>query len=105
MCLPSGEMPLPCNANCTLPELFAGADYRPRVAVATIANAMNVGATSTFNPLRWTFEDDAQLRQLLHPQRVGHETIRGTALRRARQFGEIAFPQTATAFAVLDRNR
>src|SRR5574337_509293 len=41
MGLPIGEVRLACNANATLPDYFAGADYTPRAAVATVANAMH----------------------------------------------------------------
>jgi len=47
--LPVGEVRLACNANVTLPEFFGGGDYRPRDAVATLANAMDVGAPATSN--------------------------------------------------------
>jgi len=101
--LPIGEVQLACNANATLTEFFAGADYRPREAVATIANAMDVGAPSNFERLRWTFPDDAPLRQLLRAQSVDDDTIRATVLRHAREHGELVCPHTATAFALLDR--
>jgi threonine synthase len=103
MGLPIGEVQLACNANATLPEFFAGADYRPREAVATVANAMDVGAPSNFERLRWTFPDEAQLRQTLRAESVDDDTIRATALHHAREHGEIVCPHTATAFALLDR--
>jgi threonine synthase len=101
--LPIGEVRLACNANATLPEFFAGADYRPREAVATVANAMDVGAPSNFERLRWTFPDEAQLRQTLRAESVDDDTIRATALHHAREQGEVVCPHTATAFALLDR--
>jgi len=101
--LPIGEVRLACNANATLPEFFAGADYRPREAVATVANAMDVGAPSNFERLRWTFPDEAQLRQTLRAESVDDDTIRATALNHAREHGEVVCPHTATAFALLDR--
>jgi threonine synthase len=103
MGLPIGEVQLACNANAILPEFFAGADYRPREAIATVANAMDVGAPSNFERLRWTFPNAAQLRQALRAESVGDDTIRATALHHAREHGEIVCPHTATAFALLDR--
>ncbi|MEO5830964.1 MAG: threonine synthase [Rhodanobacter sp.] len=105
MGLPIGEVQLACNANATLPEFFAGADYQPREAVATIANAMDVGAPSNFERLRWTFPDDAQLRQLLAVTSVSDAAIRQTITNHAREHGQVLCPHTATAMHQLDRLR
>ena len=103
--LPIGEVRLACNANATLPEFFAGADYRPREAIATLANAMDVGAPSNFERLRWTFPDEARLRRLLRAYSVDDATIRRTLADHARAHGEVFCPHTATAMHLLDRLR
>ncbi len=105
MGLPIGEVELTCNANATLPDYFAGAAYAPREAVATIANAMDVGAPSNFERLRWTFPDEAQLRQVLHAHGVDDATIRQTISQHAREHGEVICPHTATAMHRLDELR
>jgi threonine synthase len=102
--LPIGNVRLACNANATLPEFLAGADYRPREAVATIANAMDVGAPSNVERLRWSF-DDATLRRDLPATGVDDEAIRATLGRHAREHGEVFCPHTATAVHVLDTLR
>ena len=104
MGLPVGRVHLACNANATLPEFLAGADYRPREAVATIANAMDVGAPSNAERLRWLF-DDATLRRELPATRVDDAAIRETIARHARDHGEVFCPHTATAVHVLDVRR
>lgn len=104
MGLPIGEIRLACNANTTLPEFFAGRGYRPRDAVPTLANAMDVGAPSNFERLRWTFHgDDHSLRHALRADSIDDATIRTTVLRHAREHGEVVCPHTATALAVLER--
>lgn len=104
MGLPVGEIRLACNANTTLPEFFAGADYRPRDAVPTIANAMDVGAPSNFERLRWTCHgDDDALRHALRATSIDDVTIRATLLRHARDHGELLCPHTATALALVER--
>jgi len=103
--LPVGEVRLACNANATLPDYFAGADYAPREAIATIANAMDVGAPSNFERLRWTFPDEAQLRRLLQAHSVDDAAIRQTIIRHARGHGEVFCPHTATAMHQLDQLR
>jgi threonine synthase len=105
MGLPVGEVRLACNANATLPEFFAGADYRPREAVATLANAMDVGAPSNFERLRWTFPNESALRQLLQAYSVDDAAIRQTIAHHARAHGEVLCPHTATAMQLLDRLR
>jgi len=101
--LPIGEVRLACNANATLPEFFAGGDYRPRDAAPTLANAMDVGAPSNFERLRWSChgQDDA-LRRDLHAESVDDASIRATLLRHAREHGEVVCPHTATALALLE---
>ena len=103
--LPVGEVRLACNANATLPDYFAGAEYAPREAIATLANAMDVGAPSNFERLRWTFPNEVRLRQLLQAHSVDDAAIRQTIIRHARAHGEVFCPHTATAMHLLDQLR
>lgn len=103
--LPVGEVCLACNANASLSEFFAGLDYRPREAVATLANAMDVGAPSNFERLRWTFPCVADLRAQTQACSVDDEAIRRTLRHHAREYGEVFCPHTATAMHLLDRLR
>jgi len=105
MGLPVGELRLACNANATLPEFFAGGAYAPREAVATLANAMDVGAPSNFERARWSFGSDAALRAALHAQGVDDAAIRRTIAAHARDHGEVFCPHTATAVHLLDALR
>ena len=102
MGLPIGEIHLACNANMTLCDYFEGDPYSPRAAIATLANAMDVGAPSNFERLRWTFPYDADLRAELHASSVDDERIVETIVRHARDHGELFCPHTATAMHVLD---
>ncbi|HEY9512865.1 MAG TPA: threonine synthase [Rhodanobacter sp.] len=103
--LPVGAVRLACNANTTLPDYFGGADYAPREAIATLANAMDVGAPSNFARLRWTFPDEAALRQLVQARSVDDDTIGRTIRHHARDHHEVFCPHTATAMALLDQLR
>jgi threonine synthase len=105
MGLPIGQVRLACNANATLPDYFSGHDYQPREAVATLANAMDVGAPSNFERLRWTFPDETKLRHLLHAHCVDDDSIRQTITSHAHEHGEVFCPHTATAMHELDRLR
>ena len=101
--LPIGKVLLACNANATLPEFFAGNSYQPREAVATLANAMDVGAPSNFERLRWTFPAARELRKQTHALSVDDTTIRRTIANHAREYGSVFCPHTATAVHLLDR--
>ncbi|WP_449427162.1 threonine synthase [Rhodanobacter umsongensis] len=103
--LPIGTVQLACNANATLPDYFAGAAYAPREAVATLANAMDVGAPSNFERLCWTFPNAAELRRLLQAHSVADATIRQTIAWHAHEHNELFCPHTATAMHRLDRLR
>lgn len=103
--LPLGRIVLATNANDVLPQFFDGGDYAPRTSVATLANAMDVGAPSNFERLRWLYPDDAELRRAFRAVSVDDETIRTTIARRFRDHGEVFCPHTATAVHVLERLR
>jgi threonine synthase len=103
--LPIGQIALATNANRTLPDFFAGADYRPHASIATHANAMDVGAPSNFERLRWLFPDAEQLRQAFTVDAVNDVTIDATVRVRYESFGEIFCPHTATAVHTLERLR
>jgi threonine synthase len=105
MGLPIGQIRLACNANATLPDFFDGSDYTPRQAIATLANAMDVGAPSNFERLRWTFPDAGDLRAQLQAQSVDDRTICNVIAKHAREHDEVFCPHTATAMHVLDNLR
>ncbi|HXS02835.1 MAG TPA: threonine synthase [Rhodanobacter sp.] len=105
MGLPIGQVRLACNANATLPDYFAGGEYTPREALPTLANAMDVGAPSNFERLRWAFPDEAPLRRTLSASSVDDATIRYTIAHHAREHGEVFCPHTATAMHLHDRLR
>ena len=104
MGLPVGPVHLACNANTVLPDFLAGADYAPRASVATLANAMDVGAPSNIERLRW-WADDASLRAGLSAGSVDDAAIRDTLRRLAHAHGLLACPHTATALHELERLR
>ena len=105
MGLPIGQIRLACNANATLPDFFAGSDYTPRHAVATLANAMDVGAPSNFERLCWTFPNASELRSQLQAHSVDDRTICATIALHAREHDEVFCPHTATAMHLLDQLR
>ncbi|HUD43651.1 MAG TPA: threonine synthase [Dokdonella sp.] len=103
--LPLGPVVLANNANRVLADFFAGADYAPRVSVATLANAMDVGAPSNFERLAWLYPEPARLREAVTSQSVEDAEIRATIAATATRRGIVVCPHTACAAAVLERLR
>jgi len=104
--VPLGRIVLATNANHVLPDYFDGGEYAPKASVATIANAMDVGAPSNFERLRWLYRgDDAALRAAFTARSVDDATIRATIAERHAKYGETFCPHTATAVHVLERLR
>lgn len=102
--LPIGRIVFSTNANPTLREFFSGHDYAPRPSIATLANAMDVGAPSNFERLRWLYPDE-ELRHQFLVDAVGDDAIRATIRDRHAKYGEIFCPHTATAIRTLENLR
>jgi len=103
--LPVGDIVLATNANRVLPDFFAGGAYTPRPSVATLANAMDVGAPSNFERLRWIYADDDALRKALDAEAADDDAIRNEIRASESRYGALVCPHTATATAVLGRMR
>lgn len=105
MGLPIGEIVLATNANDVLPRYFAGGDYAPDTTKATIANAMDVGAPSNFERLRYWHDDDAALRAAVTAHAVDDATIRATIATAPERHGIVPCPHTACGLHVLETLR
>ncbi|WP_417496265.1 threonine synthase [Maricaulis sp.] len=96
--LPIGPVVLATNANATLSDWHASGQYTARQSIATLANAMDVGAPSNFERLSGfgvdlvedvVRVDDAAIRQRIRSTHAGS--------------GYIACPHTATALEAYAR--
>lgn len=103
--MPIGEVVFACNANATLPDFFGGMPYRPRDAVPTIANAMDVGSPSNFERLRHLFGDETTSRANGRAESIDDAAIRDTIRRHAASDGEVFCPHTATGIRVFEKLR
>ena len=104
--VPLGQIVLATNANTVLPDFFAGRAYAPGPSVATLANAMDVGAPSNFERLRWFWQgDEAALRRDFTAASVSDARIAEVIALRHAAFGQIHCPHTACALAVLEDMR
>ena len=100
--LPIGRIVLSTNANQVLPEFFAGADYSPEPSQQTLANAMDVGAPSNFERLRWMYPDTAKLRAAFTAVATSDEQIREAIVKLHARTGHVVCPHTATALHALE---
>jgi len=103
--LPIGEIVMATNANRALPDFLATGEYRPRVAVSTLANAMDVGAPSNLERLRHFIPGLADLQRSVSAE-VVHDAEISRVLRESEsRYGHVVCPHTATALAVVERRR
>ncbi|MFL6194853.1 MAG: threonine synthase [Thermoanaerobaculia bacterium] len=101
MGLPVESFVAATNANDTVPEYLDTGTYRPRASVATLSNAMDVGAPNNWERIEHLFAGEIEaLRRVL---RWGRKTDAETeeAIRSLRTRGYLADPHAAVAYAVL----
>jgi threonine synthase len=100
--LPIDRVVLATNANRVLADFVATGHYEPRASLATLANAMDVGAPSNVERLRHRFED---VTKVVQADWVDDETIRSSIKRTLEETGQIICPHTACGMEVLRRLR
>ncbi|HEX3528561.1 MAG TPA: threonine synthase [Thermoanaerobaculia bacterium] len=92
------------NANTVVPEYLETGLYRPRPSVATLSNAMDVGAPSNWERIESLFQGDWQaLRGALRWGSLDEEGTRKT-IRDLDAGGYLCDPHGAVAYAVLSKN-
>jgi len=91
------------NANRTVPDYLESGEYRARSSVATLSNAMDVGAPSNWERIAHLFGGDWQaLRSTLRWGSLDDDGTRA-AIRDLDARGYLADPHGAVACAVLER--
>jgi threonine synthase len=100
--LPIGKIVLATNANRVLPEFLRTGRYEPTASLATMANAMDVGAPSNLERLRDRYTDPAAV---VEADWVDDDTIRATITATLRDRGVVVCPHTACGLAVRERLR
>lgn len=101
MGLPVAAFIAATNANATVPDYLETGDYRPRPSVATLSNAMDVGAPNNWERIEHLFGGDLDaLRRVLRwgwrSDEETEETLRGL-----HALGYLADPHAAVAYGVL----
>jgi threonine synthase len=103
MGLPVHQFIAATNLNNTVPAYLATGLYEPKTSVATISNAMDVGAPSNFVRLSRLLDDDlAQIRDAVTGFFVDDPATEITMQATYAQFGYISCPHTAVGINSLD---
>jgi threonine synthase len=89
--------------NDTVPRYLESGRYEPRPSSPTLANAMDVGAPSNFERMRWMFNDDvAAMRRMVRASVQTDDEVRQTIRTVFENWGYVCDPHTAIAYAGLD---
>jgi threonine synthase len=103
--LPIGDIALATNANRVLSEFVASGEYRPRAAVATLANAMDVGAPSNLERLRRLFPQHRDLTAAVSASAFDDATLQQVMRAAPTRYGQVVCPHTAAAVALVEQRR
>lgn len=101
MGLPVGQIVLASNANRVLPDFLDSGRYEPRASLATLANAMDVGAPSNLERLRTLFPEHSALTAEVSARSVDDAQIRTRIRTFWAEQGLAICPHTAVAADVL----
>lgn len=102
---PIGDIVLATNANQVVQDFFDTGDYSPRDSVGTLANAMDVGAPSNLERLRFLYPGAEFHRAVFKVESVGDDEIRRAIPVTLDRYDEIVCPHTACGMVVLERLR
>lgn len=102
--LPVKAFVVATNANTTVPDFLETGVYRPRPSVATLSNAMDVGAPSNWERIHALFQGDvgAMRGALRRGSLTDEETL--ASMRGLHAGGYLPEPHAAVAHGVLARN-
>ncbi|MDR2658375.1 MAG: threonine synthase [Spirochaetaceae bacterium] len=90
------------NDNKTFPEYLAGENYTPRDSIATISNAMDVGAPSNFERLSSHWSAD-ELRRMILGASINDDDTKAAIETVYRQYDYILDPHSAVGWQAVTR--
>jgi threonine synthase len=103
MGFPLGRIVLAHNINRTVPDYLSTGRWQPRLSVATLASAMDVGNPSNMERARALYPTWETMRDHLSADSVDDATIRARIGGDFMQYGREWCPHTATAAEVYSR--
>jgi len=89
------------NENKTVPDYLAGGEYAPRASVATLSNAMDVGAPSNFARMAACWSR-GELSGILSGAHVSDDATKDTIVCVRDETGYILDPHTAVGWKAFD---
>jgi threonine synthase len=90
------------NANDVVPEFLETGEYHPRASVATVSNAMDVGAPSNFERIQWLLGRNAvDVGRRIRGARATDDTTRATIAEVHDRLGVVLDPHTAVGYRLL----
>jgi threonine synthase len=92
------------NSNKTFSEYLAGEAYSPRESVATVSNAMDVGAPSNFERLNSHWNAD-ELRRMIRGASISDSETRDAIAEVYRNTAYVLDPHSAVAWQAITRLR
>jgi threonine synthase len=100
--LPISKFIAACNANDSVPRFLLSGNFEPRRSIATLSNAMDVGAPSNFVRILEIFDNDfVDLKQKLEAVSVSDETTAATMREVYEQCNYILDPHGAVGYRAL----
>jgi threonine synthase len=100
--LPIRAFVVATNANATVPRYLDSGEYLPQPTVATLSNAMDVGAPNNWERIQHLFGNDLySLRQALRWS-FKNDADTKRSIRELMGMGYLADPHAAVAYAVLE---
>ncbi|ASB50639.1 threonine synthase [Alkalitalea saponilacus] len=94
------------NANDVVPRFLKSGKYDPQATIPTVANAMDVGDPSNFSRMFDLFRNDIDdLRKNLISSPVSDDEIKSTIVEVYKSKGYLMDPHTASAYAVVKKER
>ena len=102
--LPIEQFIAACNANDTVPEFFETGIYRPKKAIATISNAMDVGDPSNFVRILEMFHSESNaLQKIMSTDSVTDDATKETILKVLAADNYLLDPHGAVAYTTLEK--
>ena len=93
------------NANDVFPQYLNTGSFHERASVATISNAMDVGAPSNFERIRWLFRDDPHsLRRIVSGVSISDAETADCIADVYRRTGYVLDPHSAVAYRAQERH-
>ncbi|CAN5412828.1 threonine synthase [soil metagenome] len=100
--LPVEKFIAACNANDVVPRFLQNADYEPRRSIATLSNAMDVGAPSNFVRILEIFGNKfVDLKERVESVSISDETTAETMREVYEQYNYILDPHGAVGYRAL----